>query len=157
MRTFKVSTLRLLVVDRSPALADTLRSLAGELDLDLVVSPSLDEGFALMARFQPHVAIIDADLCGLGPVGAVRAGLTLAPSCDIVLICLDPMSDEGLEAVKAGAIECVPKTAGLARLRALLLRARSGLPRAEHELQAFEQAMFHQVIGGEWAFADRWH
>src|SRR5438105_3028500 len=109
--------LRLLVVDRSPSLFHALQPLASEFEFEMVLCASLADGFAELTRFQPHVAVIDPDLGELGSVGAVRGIRALAPICEVVLTGVDPTSDRGLEAVKAGALECVTKGQMLTRLR----------------------------------------
>ena len=121
--------LRLLVVDRSPALFHALQPLAREFEFEMVVCPSLADAFAEMTRFQPNVAVIDPDLGDLGGIGAVRGIRAVAPICEVVLTSIDPTSELGLEAVKAGALECVTKGAIVNRLRTVLLHASTAVPR----------------------------
>ena len=136
-----LANLQLLVVDRSAALADTLRSLAVDLDIDMVQCASMSDAFAKVARLQPHVAVIDADLCDLGGVGVVRAVRVLAPACEVILTSVDPTSDAGLEAIRAGALECMTKAASITRLRTLLVRSCTGMQRTEQLLREFEIAL----------------
>jgi DNA-binding NtrC family response regulator len=116
--------------------------LADQLDIDMVLYPSLSEASAEIKRIQPQIAIIDATLCDhLGGVGAVRAVRVLAPACDVILQSIDPTSPEGLEAIRAGAFECMSSAASIGRVKTALVRARSGLQRTEHALHELEQAL----------------
>jgi DNA-binding NtrC family response regulator len=144
-----MSTLRLLVIDRTPGLDDELRQLADELDIRLVLCPSLTDAFCAIKRVQPDVAVIDANLLEhLGTIGAVRAVRVLAPDCDVVLTSVDPLGPDGLEAVRAGALECMPSIRSMHRLRTILVRARSGLQRAKQALLQFERSLsFHRPSG----------
>src|SRR5262249_18124821 len=114
--------LRLLVVDRSPALSREFEPLAKEFDVEVVLCASLADGFAELARFQPHVAVVDPDLGDIGTVGAVRGIRALAPICDVVLTSVDPTSEIGVEALKAGAMACIARGAIVSSLRTVLRR-----------------------------------
>ena len=81
-------------------------------------------------RFQPHVAVVDARLCDLGGIGVVRAARVLAPDCEVVLTSIDPASEIGLEAIRAGALECVMTDECVIRVRAHLARLRARLQRS---------------------------
>src|SRR5438128_57448 len=124
--------LRLLVVDAAPALPDALEEMAVALGYELVQCHTMAHGFTELARFQPHVAIVDPETCELGGIGVVRAIRLLAPDCEVILTEVDSTSDFGLEAVRAGALECMTKRASLLRLKEILLRAATRMSKTQH-------------------------
>src|SRR5262245_8995448 len=124
-----VDDLRMVIVERSPEAAAELQSVADRLRVETVLCGSMTEGFTELLRLQPDIAVIDATMCDLGGIGAARAARVLAPECEIILTSLDPTSDVGLEAIQAGALECVIGSESLTRVRVHLSRLRARLRR----------------------------
>ena len=123
--------LRLLVVDRAAAFPDALEELAFELRCGMVVCRTMTDAFAELVQFKPHVVIVDPDVCELGAIGLVRAIGLAAPGCEVILTAVDGTSGVGLEAVKAGALECMTKRESLPRLREVLSRIAGNISRLE--------------------------
>jgi DNA-binding response OmpR family regulator len=127
-------TLRMLVVDRSADLVMALRTLSAKLGVEMVCCDSMSDGFAELLRSRPHIAIIDATMCDLGGIGLARGARALSPECEVILTSVDPASDIGLEAIRAGALECVTPQETLIRVRVHLSRLRARMEQRDSAL-----------------------
>ena len=134
----------MVVVERSADAAAELQTVADRLHVEMVLCESMSGGFAQLLRLQPHIAVVDATLCDLGGIGAARAARILAPECEVILTSLDPTSDVGLEAIQAGALECVMAGDSLTRVRVHLSRLRVRLRRNDYVMHGLEDDGAHR-------------
>jgi DNA-binding response OmpR family regulator len=119
------ATLRMVVVDQSSEVAQSIEDAARECRAQAIRCSGMSELFRELLRLRPDLAVVDARLCDLGGIGVVRAARVLAPDCEVVLTSIDPTSETGLEAIRAGALECVLANEAVIRVRAHLARLRS--------------------------------
>jgi DNA-binding NarL/FixJ family response regulator len=105
-------------------------------------------------RERPEVALIDVDLPG-GGIAAAR-GLTAAvPDMPVVMLAEGPTEADVLEAVRAGAVGCLPMNIsldGLARALSGVLHGEAALPRALVGAVLTEIAISDAMLayGGAW-------
>jgi two-component system LytT family response regulator len=124
------SLLRVLIADdERPArrfLASALQSFPG---VEVVgEAASGDEAIALIEQHQPHLALLDLNMPGIGGLDVARlARTTVAP-----LIAFVTAHDEyAVEAFELDAIDYLLKPVEPARLTSTLARARSAMPDSE--------------------------
>jgi DNA-binding NtrC family response regulator len=120
--SFGRSALRLITIG-VPDCSDVLAVLADEMGVESVCCPSLNSSYEHLARFKPHIALVNPELSELGEIGVVRAMHLLAPHCDVVLAVHEWDQEVEVEAVKAGALACLRMPIDWLRLREILLHA----------------------------------
>jgi DNA-binding NtrC family response regulator len=128
--SFVHSPLRLLTID-VPECTDVLEVLADEIGVEAVCCPTLDDAFEQLARFKPHIVVVNPRVSELGEIGMLRAMHVLAPHCDVVLAVPEWDSEVEVEAVKAGALACLTMPIDWLRVRDILLNAAKRHQRVE--------------------------
>ncbi len=107
-------TIRVLLCDDHAMVREGLaRLLGGDPRIDVVGSaPGGEEAVALAERLQPDVVLMDLSMPGVGGIEATRRIRELAPSARVVALTSSDDRDDVLDALAAGAIGFMLKTAG---------------------------------------------
>jgi DNA-binding NtrC family response regulator len=142
---------RLLFVDDDPTLLPSLKHLAESLGFDVEYRGSGREALASLSAIKPDVAIVDFQMPELNGIAVLKSVRAAEPECQVILMTGHATVDMAIEAVKAGALDCLSKPFDADRLRTLLVGVRESREDREHLLKAdaeiAERIDFHGMIG----------
>jgi two-component system phosphate regulon response regulator PhoB len=122
---------RILIVDRDPRVADTLKIKLADAGFEVTVLASVDDALALIDRKNPHLVMVDWDLPGLVTMPLLRRVQRSAGEGTTRLIALSEMAGEQhvLSGFELGIDDYVVKPYSVpelvARVRAVLRSTRS--------------------------------
>lgn len=138
--------IRILIVDDHYFIRNSLRSLLAKERYLEVVGEARDgqEAFEAVMELAPDVVVMDLDMPTMGGVEATRRILTAAPATRIIGFSIFSTEKDESAIRRAGAVEFVPKDAGV---RPLLEAIRSAA--AQHPSIA-------APLGRAWERIDHW-
>ena len=130
---------RVLVVDDEANIRTMLRVCLEGAGYEVALAPSGEAGVALARRSPPDVALVDLRMPGIDGLAVLRALALDAPSTGVVLMTAHASIDSAVDAVRAGAVDYLPKPFTPAQVlhavAKVLARAR-----VEHELAELRRA-----------------
>jgi len=109
-----------LLATSATDLKDTVRRAAASTGYDLVVVESVQDAVSLLHHKQATLAIVDQRGSGTAGIEAVRALRDVDPSCEVALTGAPARSEAAVEAVLAGARDCIAGPPDLDRLTRVL-------------------------------------
>ena len=96
-----VGTRRVLILEDSPAVADSLGMILSKQGFDFRIAHSAEEAIGLIAGWQPDLAIVDVMLPGMNGIEFSDVLLANYPACERVLVSGHPGAAEFVQAAKA--------------------------------------------------------
>jgi NtrC-family two-component system response regulator AlgB len=100
---------RILVVDDEASIRSMLRVCLEGAGHQVTLAPNGEAGVAAARRAPPDVALVDLRLSGMGGLDVVRALAQDAPATAVVLITAYATIDNAVDAMRAGAVDYLPK------------------------------------------------
>jgi DNA-binding NarL/FixJ family response regulator len=118
--------IRVLIADDHQMFAD---GLSGALDSvpDIEVVGVLDDGTGVAAAVEemvPHVVLVDLEMPKMGGIDAIRS---ISGDTPVIVVTMHAGADQQREAVEAGAVGFLPKSAPLVDLAAAIRAAAAGV------------------------------
>jgi two-component system response regulator HydG len=101
-----------LLAASAPVVKDAVRRAATAAGYDLVIVESVQDAASLLHHKQATVAVVDQQGSGAAGIEAVRTLRDVDPSCEVVLVGAPPRSEAVVEAVLAGARDCLAVAEG---------------------------------------------
>jgi DNA-binding NtrC family response regulator len=115
--------LRLLLVEDDRTLREGLRLTLAADGYAVVVAPTGEEALRRLEAERFDIVITDLHLSPISGLDVLRAAKRAIPPSIVVVMTGDATLERSLEAVRAGASDCLAKPFSVASLRALLDRA----------------------------------
>jgi two-component system response regulator HydG len=142
---------RLLVVDDDAGVLAIVERFARQLGFEVIFRNSGHEALASLADVKPDAVLVDLQMPEIGGIDVLRAVRAADPDCQVILMTGNATVETAIEAVKAGALDYLPKPFDFERLRELLVTVREGIRRCERLLDVdanvARQFEFHGMIG----------
>jgi DNA-binding NtrC family response regulator len=149
--TIKDPAPRLLVVDDEPEILMVVEIFGRQIGFEVTTRSGGADALAHLPVFRPDVVIVDLQMPEVGGLDVLRAIRDSDPECQVILMTGNPTVETAIEAVKAGALDYVPKPLDFERLRDLLTTVRERINRRERLLEADADVAgrieFHGMIG----------
>ena len=120
---------RLLVVDDELSIGKLIKRFARPLGFEVECRTSGQEALACIADVRPDVALIDLGLAGSSGIDVLRAIRAAHPVCQVILMTGRTTVETTVEAISAGALDCLSKPLDFGRLLELLVVVRERIPR----------------------------
>ncbi len=81
----------MLLIEHPPTLLRALRESLSSLGLDIVgAARSLDRGLDLIARLNPDLVVLDAEIADMDAVHAIKTVRERAPGISVIVLTLEP-------------------------------------------------------------------
>jgi DNA-binding NtrC family response regulator len=153
------STLRILVVDDERTLREACATVLAGAGFDVTASGNGDDALAMVQRGTFDVILLDLHMTPVSGMEILRAALEANKDTITVIMTGKPSAQASIEALRAGAWDCIPKPFSASYLEQLLGRAvRAVIATREARrvrLQHLEQAgngENHTLLGSSLAF-----
>jgi DNA-binding NtrC family response regulator len=141
----------LLAVSEDPTTLDLTMRLAHGLGFDVVPGSGAPEALQIARGLRPDAVFIDLPRPGAAAIELLRAIRTLDSSCAVILTTARSDVDSAMQAVRLGALGCVPRPVDPERLREPLTTVVKGIERREilmhQDAQTARRFEFHGMIG----------
>jgi two-component system response regulator AtoC len=143
--------MKVLVVEDDAETRKGLQLLLEEFDLEVRSAPTVAEGRAALAAFDPDVCLTDLQLPDGDGIDFIRAARASSPRREIVVLTGHGSLGTAVEAMKAGAFDYLVKPLRAAQLEAVLERLRPGTPSGEGDADPWktldETGRFGAMVG----------
>jgi NtrC-family two-component system response regulator AlgB len=100
---------RVLVIDDEAGIRTTLRVCLEGAGYDVALAPSGEAGVSAARRAPPDLALVDLRLGGMDGLAVVRALAQEVPATAVVLMTAYATIDNAVDAMRAGAVDYLPK------------------------------------------------
>ena len=133
------SRAKILVIDDETNIRTMMRVCLEGAGYEVALAASGEAGVAAARRSPPDLAFVDLRLGGIGGLEVTRALAQDAPTTAVVLITAYATIDNAVDAMRAGAIDYLPKPFTPAQVTATVGRVMAGA-RAQRELEELRRA-----------------
>jgi DNA-binding NtrC family response regulator len=130
----------LLVVDDEPSVFGVIARFAAACGFAAIYRPDGPEALEYIAKYGADVAAVDLQMPQLGGIEVLRAIRAADADCQVILMSGAGTIDDGIEAIRLGAIDFLSKPLDFTRLQRLLTAVREKRERRRLLLEAEQQA-----------------
>ena len=136
---------RLLIVDDDPDIPAVVKRFAHKLGFQVTYHSSGPAALAALQDLKPDVALVDLQMPELSGIDVLKAMRAAEPDCQVILMTGNATVETAIEAVKAGALDYLPKPADADAVERALLAQEGGTPEPPEDPMSADRVRWEHI------------
>lgn len=137
---------RVLIIDDDPAMVQVMSDICTECGHTPIAYNSGEKALSALSSHAPQLVLTDVRMDGVGGMEVLRVCRELMPGTPVIMITANKQLQMGIEAMKSGAYDYIPKPFKVDELRIAIHRA------IEHQHERVEMKALRQAVREKYRF-----